>query len=80
MEGCQDQDEGKAMPDFCARSGMRDDTAAQQALDAVLAGWNAAGRHWDMDAFVALYAEDAVFFGGRAGHSIGSDGVRILGE
>lgn len=50
--------------------------AARQAIDEVLAAWNAAGEHWDPDAFAGVYAEDAVFFGGRPGQNNGRAGVR----
>ncbi|HSV84606.1 MAG TPA: SgcJ/EcaC family oxidoreductase [Ramlibacter sp.] len=52
------------------------DRGAQQALDAVLAEWNAAGGRWDVEGLAAVYTEDAVFFGGRRGHSTGREGVR----
>lgn len=52
------------------------DRAAQAALDEALAAWNRAAQHWDPDALAATYAQDAVFFGGRPGHSLGRDGVR----
>lgn len=53
-----------------------DDGAAQQALDALLAEWNTAGARWDPHGLAAVYADDALFFGGRPGHSTGRAGVR----
>ncbi len=55
---------------------MLEDHEAQIALDQALAAWNAAAARWDPEAFGAAYAEDAVIFGGRPGHSTGRDGVR----
>ena len=37
--------------------------------------WNAAASTWDIDAFAAIYTDDALMFGGRADHSVGSEGV-----
>jgi uncharacterized protein (TIGR02246 family) len=54
---------------------MRAGSSAQQALDTVLAAWNRAGRDWNPDAFVDVYTDDVVFFGGRPGHSVGRAGL-----
>ncbi len=58
---------------------MPDPTPGQDAvaaLRAVEAAWNAAAQHWDPTALAALYTEDAVFYGGRIGHSVGRAQVR----
>ncbi|SPA48341.1 YybH family protein [Cupriavidus taiwanensis] len=39
--------------------------------------WNAAALTWDADALAALYAPEALFFGGRPGHAVGQ--AAILG-
>ncbi|RYF39258.1 MAG: SgcJ/EcaC family oxidoreductase [Comamonadaceae bacterium] len=43
----------------------------QQALAQVEAAWNAAAGAWNVPAFAQVYAQDAVFFGGRPGHAVG---------
>lgn len=53
---------------------MRD--PGRLALDAVQAQWNAAARRWDADALTLLYTEDAMFHGGRPGHSVGRESIR----
>ena len=49
---------------------------AEAALREVERGWNAAALHWDPVGLAALYTKDAVFYGGRTGHSVGQDQVR----
>lgn len=44
-------------------------------LREVEAAWNAAARDWNVQAFGALYAPDALFFGGRKGQSVGEAGI-----
>lgn len=46
------------------------------ALAAVQEAWNAAALRWDLDAFAAVYTNDALFFGGRPGQFVGRDAVR----
>ncbi len=48
----------------------------QRALAAVQDAWSKAGSPWNPDALAALYTSDALFFGGRAGHSVGREAVR----
>ena len=48
----------------------------EAALREVERNWNAAARTWDPDGLAALYVEDAVFYGGHPGHSVGRDQVR----
>ena len=50
-------------------------SANDQALEAVQRDWNEAARHWDANALAALYTDDAVFFGGRPGQSVGHEAV-----
>lgn len=45
-------------------------------VEAMTAAWNAAAENWNSDALSALYSEDALLFGGRAGHSAGQDAIR----
>ena len=47
----------------------------QQALDDVAARWNAAADPWSADALAAIYTVDALFFGGRPGHSVGAQAI-----
>ena len=51
-------------------------TEANSALRAVEHAWNAASVNWDTAGLAALYTEDAVFYGGRTGHSVGRDKIR----
>jgi len=48
----------------------------QRALRSVERDWNAAARHWDAESLAALYTDDALFYGGRPGHSVGQEKVR----
>ncbi|MBN3773435.1 SgcJ/EcaC family oxidoreductase [Burkholderia sp. Se-20378] len=45
------------------------------ALAIVQAAWNAAAQNWNPDALAGVYTADALFFGGRPGHSTGSDAI-----
>jgi uncharacterized protein (TIGR02246 family) len=45
---------------------------AQQALDDIASRWNAAASPWCAEALAAIYSADALFFGGRPGHSVGA--------
>lgn len=38
--------------------------------------WTSAAAPWNPAAITALYCADAVFFGGRPGHSLGAQGIR----
>lgn len=58
------------MPDLKAMS------EAEVALRAVERDWNAAARDWNPAGLAALYTDDAVFYGGRPGHSVGQDQIR----
>ena len=48
----------------------------EAALRVVERDWNAAAQDWNTADLAALYTEDAVFYGGRPGHSIGRDQVK----
>jgi uncharacterized protein (TIGR02246 family) len=61
---------GNIVPDLKAAS------KGEAALRAVERDWNAAARDWNTAALAALYTEDAVFYGGRTGHSVGRAQVR----
>ena len=52
----------------------------ETGLRAVESGWNAAALRWDCAALAALYTEDAVFYGGRVGHSVGRAAIRAYFE
>lgn len=49
---------------------------ALEAVRAIEAAWNAAGRTWDAQALAAIYAADAVFHGGRPDHHVGHAAIR----
>lgn len=51
-------------------------TDAQAALDQVVADWNRAASTWDAAGLAATYAEDALLFGGRPGHSVGRAAIQ----
>jgi ketosteroid isomerase-like protein len=48
----------------------------ETALRAVERDWNAAAQHSNSAGLVALYTEDALFYGGRPGHAVGHAKVR----
>lgn len=52
-----------------------DAARAQQALDDIAARWNAAASPWRAEALAAIYTADALFFGGRPGHSVGAPAI-----
>jgi uncharacterized protein (TIGR02246 family) len=49
---------------------------AEHALREVLASWNRSAATWDVKGLAALYAEDALMFGGRPGLSVGVPGMQ----
>ena len=51
-------------------------TDCAQALTSVQDAWNAAAKIWSPEKLAALYLDDALFYGGRAGHSVGSGAIR----
>jgi uncharacterized protein (TIGR02246 family) len=52
----------------------------EAALRAGERDWTAAAQRWDCAALAALYTEDAVFYGGRVGHSVGRSAIRAYFE
>ena len=44
----------------------------KQILDVMQNSWNAAAKVWNPKALAALYADNALFYGGRPGHSVGA--------
>src|SRR5262249_33421742 len=58
------------MPDLAELS------EGETALRAVERDWNAAAQDWNSAGLVALYTEDALFYGGRPGHAVGHAKVR----
>ena len=53
------------------------DDATQTAVAQLQADWNAAsGKGWDPAELCKLYCDEAVFFGGRPGHSVGVGAIR----
>jgi uncharacterized protein (TIGR02246 family) len=48
---------------------------ADAALAQIQAAWNAAARRWSPAALTAVYTDDALFFGGRPGHSVGAAAI-----
>ncbi len=68
---------------FSGQRGMREQRSVsdhEAALRAVERGWNAAARDWNPAGLAALYTEDAVFYGGRPGHSVGRQQVSAYFE
>lgn len=53
------------------------DTAhsAHAVLAQIQDEWNAAACPWNADALTAAYSNDALFFGGRPGHSVGAGAI-----
>lgn len=49
---------------------------ANEALRTIEREWNAAALHWDADKFASIYTDDALFFGGRPGISVGRPAIR----
>jgi len=56
---------GTIMPDLPELS------EGERALRIVERNWNAAAQPWDAESLAALYTDDALFYGGRPGHSVG---------
>ncbi|WP_256856628.1 SgcJ/EcaC family oxidoreductase [Variovorax sp. KK3] len=53
-----------------------DDDMQQAALAQVQRDWNAAAERWHADRLAEVYTQDALFFGGRPGHSVGRSAVQ----
>ncbi len=61
-------------------SDLKPPSEAEAALRSVERDWNAAAKDWNTVGLAALYTEDAVFYGGRPGHSVGRTQVRAYFE
>ncbi|WP_250455144.1 nuclear transport factor 2 family protein [Caballeronia sp. ATUFL_M2_KS44] len=48
------------------------DWLEQDILSDVQTRWNVAARRWDAHALTSIYEQDALFFGGRQGQSVGA--------
>jgi uncharacterized protein (TIGR02246 family) len=48
----------------------------REVLNGVIARWNAAASPWSAEALSVIYTADALFFGGRPGHSVGAHAIR----
>lgn len=49
---------------------------ANEALRTIEREWNAAASDWNPGKFAAIYTDDALFFGGRPGLTVGQPAVR----
>lgn len=49
---------------------------SRQALEDIEAAWNEAAAAWNPEALAAVYADDALLFGGRPGHAVGATAIR----
>lgn len=50
--------------------------APEHVLDHILQAWNREAAQWASQQLSSLYTPDAVFFGGRPGHSVGAAGIK----
>ena len=48
----------------------------KQILGEMQGSWNAAAKVWNPKALASLYADNALFYGGRLGHSVGSAAIQ----
>ena len=48
----------------------------KQTLDEMQNSWNAAAKVWNPKALASLYADNALFYGGRPGHSVGASEIQ----
>lgn len=55
---------------------MAEQSEGAAALAGVGRAWNAAAAPWGPDRLTALYTDDALFYGGRPGHSVGAEAIR----
>ena len=50
---------------------------SKTAVAQIQSAWNAAAaKNWNAEALSKLYCDEAVFFGGRPGHSVGVNAIR----
>jgi uncharacterized protein (TIGR02246 family) len=45
-------------------------------LDEMQQAWNLAAKVWNPKALASLYADNALFYGGRSGHSVGAAAIQ----
>lgn len=50
--------------------------SGRAALAVVETTWNSAAGPWNPEALAAAYTYDALFFGGRPGHAVGTTAIR----
>jgi uncharacterized protein (TIGR02246 family) len=48
----------------------------QKTLAEMQNAWNLAAKVWNPKALAELYADDALFYGGRSGHSVGGAAIQ----
>jgi|Laugresbdmm110sn_2_1035109.scaffolds.fasta_scaffold05561_2 uncharacterized protein (TIGR02246 family) len=48
----------------------------KKTLDEMQQAWNSAAKVWNPKALASLYADNALFYGGRSGHSVGAAAVQ----
>ena len=48
----------------------------KKTLDDMQNAWNLAAKVWNPEALARLYADDALFYGGRPGHSVGAAAIQ----
>ena len=49
---------------------------SKKTLDEMQNSWNLAAKVWNPKALAQLYADDALFYGGRSGHSVGAAAIQ----
>jgi uncharacterized protein (TIGR02246 family) len=59
--------------DRAIRSDDKDDCL--NVIATVQEAWNTAAACWSASALTSVYARDAIFFGGREGHSVGEEQI-----
>jgi len=48
----------------------------KKTLDEMQHAWNLAAKVWNPKALASLYADNALFYGGRSGHSVGAAAIQ----
>ena len=48
----------------------------KKTLDEMQQAWNSAAKVWNPKALASLYSDNALFYGGRSGHSVGAAAVQ----
>jgi uncharacterized protein (TIGR02246 family) len=52
----------------------------KKTLDEMQNAWNRAAKVWNPEALANLYADNALFYGGRSGHSVGVAAIQAYFE